>query len=527
MAHVTKPIAERKGSELALVDEWGETTWSEYDARLNRVIHALRGAGVGNGDTIALMCGNRREWFEVLVGAVHTGLIVVPVNWHWVADELAYVLDDSDSSVLVVEEQYLDVAVTACAQPQAGRCHTRIVITDAGTDPSSLPEGFVDYETLLAAADPSEPDDQLSGGPMFYTSGTTGFPKGVRSSVTTAGHDPALVELVVQGGAQQLHQPKDGVTLLEGPAYHSAQWAFSFFPLLGSASTLVMRQKFDAAELLELVDRYGVTNIHLVPTQFNRLLKLPAEVRARFAGSSLQTVMHGAAPCPVEVKRQMLEWWGPVITEYYGGTEGGFLTFCTGEEWLAKPGTIGKETASTELFIVDADGKPCGVGQSGQIYFKSRTGGDFSYHKAPEKTEAAHLEPGVGTLGDIGYLDEDGYLFLSDRKIDMIISGGVNIYPAEIEGALAIHPAVADAAVFGIPDDEMGEQVKAAVELVDGVSPSPELAAELIAHVRDHLAGYKAPRSIDFEAALPRHPTGKLYKRLLRDPYWEGTGRSI
>jgi long-chain acyl-CoA synthetase len=298
-------------------------------------------------------------------------------------------------------------------------------------------------------------------------------------------------------------------------------------PLLGAASTVVMRHSFDPAELLDLVDRYGVTNIHLVPTQFIRLLKLPDDVRAGFDGGSLVAVVHGAAPCPIEVKQRMLDWWGPSITEYYGGTEGGFLTVITGEEWLSHPGSLGRATALTELMIVDEEGRPCPTGTSGQIYFASRIGADFEYHKAPGKTEAAHLAPGVGTLGDVGYLDDDGYLFMSDRKIDMIISGGVNIYPAEIEGVLTGHPAVLDAAVFGIPDDEMGEQVKAAVELADGWTGSPELAAELIAFTRRSLAGYKAPKSVDFEEALPRHPTGKLYKRLLRDPYWEGTGRTI
>jgi long-chain acyl-CoA synthetase len=229
----------------------------------------------------------------------------------------------------------------------------------------------------------------------------------------------------------------------------------------------------------------------------------------------------------LEVKRQMLEWWGPCITEYYGGTEGGFLTLITGEEWLNRPGSLGKPTGVVELLIVDDDGQPCGPGQSGQIYFKSRLGADFEYHKAPEKTEAAHLAPGVATLGDVGYLDDEGYLFMSDRKIDMIISGGVNIYPAEIEGVLVGHPAVLDAAVFGIPDDEMGEQVKAAVELTEGWTDTDGLEVELIAYVRASLAGYKAPKSVDVVEALPRHPTGKLYKRLLRDPYWEGTGRTI
>jgi long-chain acyl-CoA synthetase len=514
-------VAERKGDAVALVDEYGDTTWSEFDIRVNRLIHALRDSGLTTGDTIALMCGNRREFFEVTVAAGHTGLIVVPVNWHWVAAELAYVLDDSDAAALIVESRYAAVAAEACADDQAARCTTRIVIGDPA------PAEFAPYEAFLAGGSAAEPEGQVSGGPMFYTSGTTGFPKGVRSSVTATGLDPEMVALVAQVAVGMLHIPADGVTLLEGPAYHSAQWALSVLPLIGAASTVVMRQHFDPAETLALIDRYQVTNIHLVPTQFIRLLKLPDEVRAAFDGGSLVSVVHGAAPCPVEVKQKMIDWWGPVITEYYGGTEGGFLTIVTGEEWQARPGTLGRPTNMTELMIVGDDGAPCAPGEAGQIYFKSLIGADFTYHKAPEKTEAAHMAPGVGTLGDIGYLDDEGYLFMSDRKIDMIISGGVNIYPAEIEGVLVGHPAVADAAVFGIPDDEMGEQVKAAVELTAGITASDDLAAELVAYARQHLAGYKAPKTVDFEDHLPRQPTGKIYKRLLRDPYWEGSGRTI
>ena len=514
-------MADRKGSELALADEYGDTTWAEFNERANRIVHALRARGLTTGDTIALMCGNRREFFEVTLAAMHAGLVIVPVNWHWVAAELAYVIADSDATTLIVEGRYANLAVEACNDPQTAQCRNWITIDD------TAPEGFETYESVLAAAAAHEPDNQVSGGPMFYTSGTTGFPKGVHSALTATGHDPALISLIAQSATDMLGIPTDGVTLLEGPAYHSAQWVLSIFPLVGAASTVVMREKFDAAELLELIDRYRVTNVHLVPTQFIRMLKLPDDVRARFDGSSLSLALHGAAPCSIDVKRRMLDWWGPSVTEYYGGTEGGFLTMISGAEWLARPGSLGQPTSMTELLIIDDDGQPCAAGESGQIYFKNKLGSDFTYHKAQEKTDAAHLAPGVGTLGDVGYIDDAGYLFMSDRKIDMIISGGVNIYPAEIEGVLVGHPAVVDAAVFGIPDDEMGEQVKAAVEIADGYTPSNELAAELIAYARESLAGYKAPKSIDFETTLPRHPTGKLYKRLLRNPYWEGSGRSI
>jgi len=521
MAELIKKTAERKSDETAIIDEAGEMNWSEFNERVNRVIHLLRSLGVQPGDTIAVMSGNRRELFEIGAAAIHSSLIFVPVNWHWVSRELAYVLGDSDAKVLFVEDQYAGVALDACRDPQADNCPHRIVIG------AKVVPGFSNYEQLIDEQETSEPEGQATGGPMFYTSGTTGFPKGVRSAINQTGNDVGIIELIALGAAATLRIPKDGVTLLDGPAYHSAQLALSLYPLLGLGSTCVMRQHFDAATMLKLVDRYHVSNVHLVPTQFGRLLKLSDEERHGFDGSSLVSVIHGAAPCPVQVKRAMIEWWGPVLTEYYGGTESGFLTVIHGPEWLERPGSVGRSLGSFELTIVDDEGRLCESGQVGQIYWRNLSGSDFMYHKAQGKTDAAHLAPGVATLGDVGHLDDEGFLFLSDRKIDMIVSGGVNIYPAEIEGVLVTHPAVADAAVFGVPDEDMGEQVKAAVELVDGFTGSPELANELINYVRQYLAGYKAPKSIDFEEHLPRSETGKLFKRFLRDQYWSEAGREI
>lgn len=521
MAQLIQAFAQERGQDVALVDERGETTWADFDDRTNRLVNGLRDAGVPAGATVALMAGNRRELFEATAACGHAGWLMVPVNWHWTAEELAYVLDDSDAVALLVEDRYAPVAVEALADPKTSRCTTVVVIGEEGP----VPDGFLAYEPLLAGASPDEPADQAMGGPMFYTSGTTGFPKGVKSSLSTVGAPVDVMDLVSSMFVGMLGLPDPSVTLLVGPAYHSAQWVFSVFPLL-RGTTLVMRQRFDPVETLRLIDEHQVTNVHLVPAQMVRMLKAPDDVRDAFDGSSLVVVYHGAAPCPPEVKRQMLEWWGPVVSEYYGGTEGGFLTVIHGDEWPKKPGSIGKPLDSVELFILDDEGEPVAPGEPGQIWFRSMTG-DFEYHKAPEKTAEAHREPGVGTLGDVGYADEEGYIFLSDRKIDMVISGGVNIYPAEVEGVLVTHPLVADGAVFGIPDDEMGESVKAAVELMDDVQPSPELEEELIAHVRQHIAGYKAPKSVDFVDELPRTPTGKLLKRLLREPYWEGTGRSI
>ena len=314
--------------------------------------------------------------------------------------------------------------------------------------------------------------------------------------------------------------------LVCGPMYHSAQWVFGLFSLY-SGSTIVLQHKFDAGSVLDLIDRHGVTDVHLVPTQMVRLLDLPDEVRAGFSGASLRGIVHGAAPCSPVVKRRMIEWVGPIVTEYYGGTEGGFISTISAEDWLARPGSVGRETMLVEVGIFDGDGRAVPAGETGEIWFRSKMGSDFEYHNAPDKTASAHRDGGWGTLGDVGRLDDDGYLFLSDRKIDMVVSGGVNIYPAEIEVVLAGHPAVAEVAVFGVPHEEMGEAVHAALALRPEVVWSPELEAELDALCRRDLAGYKRPRSYEVREALPHSEAGKLLKRELRDPWWEGRDRSI
>ncbi len=521
MARIIAKHAAAKPDVPAVIDEVGVTDWDDFNARVNKLIHALRGAGLTTGDVFSAYCGNRREYFEIMSAAAHAGWLFVPVNWHFTAEELAYVADNSDSKALIADARFIDTVAEAVARKDFPAMTTKLLI-----DAEDLPPGFEDYEAFIADHSAEEPEHQCLGGPMFYTSGTTGRPKGVRSSNTQPGGPLEILEMMGAGLPQMLQIPPDGTTLLCGPVYHSAQWAFSFLPLL-AGSTIVMSHKFDPAETLKLIDRHQITNVHMVPTQFHRLLQLDEERREAFSGKSLRSVWHGAAPCPPEVKRSMLGWWGPVIHEYYGSTEGSIVSVCTADHWLKKPGTLGKPAPIVEVRIVKEDGSLAGPNEEGQIYVKNLMGSDFEYHKEPTKTAEAHLEPGVFTFGDIGYLDDDGDLFMSDRKIDMIISGGVNIYPAEIEGVLMAHPAVADAAVFGIPNDEFGEEVKAAVELRDGHKASPKLEAELIEHVREHLAGYKAPRSVDFETDFPRHPTGKLYKRKLRDRYWEGSGRRI
>lgn len=518
MVEILKKFADAKGDEVALVDDHRSETWAELNDASTRALNGLRAGGIAPGDRIALLCGNRCENIEVQVAASHHGLFTVPVNWHWTGEELAYVVQDSDARALIVEGRFADIVADAMTHLD-GPLPLQIVV-DGSID------GFTPYDEFLASSSADEPEDQKLGGPMFYTSGTTGFPKGVRTSSIQPDMPASLMELVAAGFLANLSIPEDGTTLLCGPIYHSAQWAWSVLPLL-AGRPCVMQHKFDAADALRLIDEHGVTNVHFVPTQFIRMLKLPEDVRAAYDGSSLSVVWHGAAPCSPQVKRDVIDWLGPVVWEYYGGTEGGVMSVISSEEWLERPGSVGAVLPTYEVRILDDDGVDVPTGGAGQIWFKQRSGADFEYHNAPEKTAAAHRDGGYATLGDIGYVDEAGYLFLSDRKIDMIISGGVNIYPAEIEGVLVTHPAVRDAAVFGIPHDEMGEEVKAAVELADGHRASDDLERELLGHVRDHLAGYKAPRSVDFEDEFPRHPTGKLYKRLLRDPYWEGAGRSL
>jgi long-chain acyl-CoA synthetase len=495
-----------KADQPALIDSAGATSWAELNDRVNRLINHFRAQGVQPGDRVALLAGNRREVFEVLLASGHAGWLVVPINWHFAADEVEYVIENSGAVCLVTDPDHDHLAI--------------------GTDIARLTFGAAgSYEAALEAASNEEPTDQMLGGVMFYTSGTTGRPKGVKNTAFTGGVPPEVMKLIA-GSMVNVGLPANGRTLLCGPHYHSAQWAFSYMPMI-NGSTVVLQDKFVPEETLRLIDEHAVTNVHLVPTQFVRMLRVDDATRAAFSGESLQLVLHGAAPCSPDVKRRMLEWWGPKISEYYGATEGGVVTMISGGDWLRKPGSVGQAMPICELKIVPDDGSTAGPGDEGVIHVRNLMGTDFEYLGEPEKTAEAHREPGFFTLGDIGYLDDDGFLFLSDRKIDMIISGGVNIYPAEIEGVLISHPAVVDVAVFGVPNEEFGEEVKAAVQLVDGTAWSEELRVGLEALAREKLAGYKVPRSYDVVAEMPRSEAGKLVKRQLRAPYWEAAGRKI
>lgn len=504
-----------RGGELAIADEFGDFTWAEFNDRVNRLVDGLRGLGVERGDTVGVLGNNRHEWLEMVAASGSAGLINVPINWHFSVDEVAYLLEDSGASALVADVEFADNAIAA-----ADLAGVQVRIGFGGPI-----DGFADLEEVLAAGSPDEPADQASGATMFYTSGTTGRPKGVKSNLQSVGGDP-LAAMEQLGMLMQLYQvPPGGVVLCNSPLYHAGPLALCGVPFLLGAS-LILRRKWSAADTLQLIDEYRVTHHYAVPTHFARLLRLPDEARAAFSGETLQYVIHTAAPCPPPVKQQMIDWWGPVVYELYGATEGGGVgTVATPDQWLGRPGTVGLPTPITEVLIFDDEGERLGPDEVGQIYVKSLLGIDFEYLGDDEKTAGAHLEPGVFSYGDVGYVDADGFLFLSDRKIDMIISGGVNIYPAEIEATLMAHPAVADVGVFGVPDDEFGEEVKAAVELVPGADPAA-VEVELRQLCRDKLAGYMVPRSFDF-GELPRTATGKLPKRELRAKYWEGTGRSI
>lgn len=518
MAQLILPFVERKPDEIAVDDELGLLTWTQVNERSNRLIHGLRLLGLDVGDPVVILAGNRREYGEVNSACFNSGWVIVPTNWHLTADELVYIIEDSEARALVLDPEFAGAGLEAASRVSTLKAKVMLSGGDA--------DGFVPYDELLDGSSSDEPADQVAGSQMFYTSGTTGNPKGVRSTALPVGGPLEVLRATVEGFAGLL-RIDDGKMLVNSPLYHAGPYAFTMVAA-GMGAPVLMRQKFDPVQTLELMDSNSIEQAYFVPTHFVRFLKLDDEAKSRFKGGSLKAVFHTGAPCPPEVKRQMIEWWGPVFIDYYGATEGaGSGTIITSEEWLEKPGSVGKPLPTCELLILDEQANQLGPNEVGQIYFKNLMGVDFEYHHAPEKTEGAHLGPAFYTYGDIGYVDEDGYLFLSDRKIDMIVSGGVNIYPAEIEAVLITHPAVADVAVFGIPNDEFGEEVKAAIQLTDGREPTPELEAELKTFARSKLAGYKVPRSWDFHEQFPRTPTGKLQKRVLRDPYWEGRERAI
>jgi long-chain acyl-CoA synthetase len=488
-------------------------TYAELAREADRIARGLRAAGLTAGDSVAVQLPNSAAMMAAYFAALQTGLYIVPVNWHLVAAEVAYILGDSGAKCFIAHERFAGTAVgaaDAAGIPAAARFAV-------GTVPGFRPLAE------LGAGGSGRPDERTLGAPMVYTSGTSGRPKGVRRPLTGANPDDVPATATWFFGLFGI-RPFDGhVHLCCSPLYHTAVLNFAGISVqLGHP--VVLMDHWDPEEMLRLIERHRVTHSHMVPTQFRRLLALPDEAREAYDLSSMRVMIHGAAPCPQEVKQRMLRWWGPVVVEYYAASEGGG-TAITAEEWLRRPGSVGRAWPGSEVRILDSGGKDVPAGQTGQVYLQMGSA-TFEYHGDAEKTRTARVGK-LFTVGDIGYLDAEGYLYLCDRGSDTIISGGVNIYPAEIEGELSCHPKVEDVAVFGVPHEEWGEEIKAVVQPVAGVEPGPELCAELQEFLSGRLARFKLPRSIDFAGELPRDPNGKLYKRRLRDPYWAGRERRI
>jgi long-chain acyl-CoA synthetase len=495
---------------------------ADLDLRLARVTSGLLELGVTAGDCIALLLRNDIAFIEASFAAQTLGAYAVPINWHFKADEIAYILTDSAAKVLfghadllapIVHRLPPEVSVIAIDTPPEVAAAYGL---EAPTARSLA--GAIDYDGWLGRQPPYRGVGQAAPLTMFYTSGTTGAPKGVRRPAPT----PAQIAV-----AERLRRDVFGIvpgirSAIPGPLYHSAPNAFAMRAgRVGEAMVLLPR--FDPVRLLELIESQRIDTMFMVPTMFIRLLKLPAQVRRRYDLSSLKFVIHAAAPCPRDVKQAMIDWWGPVIHEFYGSTESSAVTFASSADTLAKPGTVGRAVAGAELRILDGDGNLLPAGEVGEIFTRFAELPDFTYHNRPDERAAIDRE-GFITSGDVGYLDADGYLFLCDRKRDMVISGGVNIYPAEIEAVLLRLAGVKDCAVFGIPDAEFGEKLMAVVEASEG---SALTSADIRQYLIAHLAGYKVPRLIEMAQDLPREDSGKIFKRRLRDPYWRDVGRKI
>lgn len=508
-------IGQKEPSKLAVVDpEEREITYGDLLAQSNQIVHGLRALGMRTGDGIAVALPNGIEMYALYMAAMQAGWYFTPINWHLVGPEIAYIVNDSEASAFIGHERFAEECQKAAREIELDGERLFAV--------GDVP-GYRAFDEMSDGQPTSLPEDRTFGGPMHYTSGTTGRPKGVRRKLSGAHPDEAggaFGGLLMMFGLQP---DDDNVHICGSPLYHTAVLAFSSASL-HMAHPVVLMDKWTPERMLELIERYRVTHSHMVPTQFHRLLALPDEVKDRYDVSSLRCMVHAAAPCPVETKQRMLDWWGPVVYEYYAATEGGG-TLVTPEEWLKKPGTVGKPWPNADVKVVDEEGRDLPPNEVGTIYMKMGQQ-EFEYHKDEKKTKESRLA-GYFTVGDVGYLDEDGYLFLRDRKSDMIISGGVNVYPAEIENVLMTHPQVADVAVFGIPNEDWGEEIKAVVEPAPDVDPGPELTEDVLGFARERLAKFKLPRSIDYIDEMPRDPNGKLYKRRLRDPYWEGRERAI
>lgn len=489
---------------VAVVDpDATEWTFAHVNGRANRLVRLLRARGLEVGDAVALICSNRHEFVEVLAASLRGGFRLTPVNWHLTADEIGYIVEDCEAKAVVAE---------AGRAPMADVPDIAVRLAVGGAI-----EGFEPYEDALAGLDDTDIPDPRPGGTMMYTSGTTGRPKGVHRP------QPAIIPQAMYG--LRGYDPDASVQLCAGPAYHAAPLVFDVTAAMATGVPLVFVDKWDSEAVLRTIAERRVTHLHLVPIMFQRLLALPDEVKARWPVDHVRFLIHGAAPCAPEVKQAMIDWFGPVLTEYYAGSEGGAGFLIDSDEWLRKPGSVGKRPALMQVRILDDAGRELPNGQAGTIYHQLPPGG-FTYFKDEGKTAATRVD-GFFTMGDVGYFDADDYLFLTGRDAECIISGGVNIYPQEIDNALIRHPVVADSATVGVPHAEWGEQVRAVVQLEPGVEPSEALKAELLAHARAALPAFKVPRDLDFATDLPRTEAGKIQRSKVRAPYWAGRERQI
>ena len=480
-------------------------TFDELEARANRLAHRFRAAGLREGDTVAILMENNEHIHAVMWAARRSGLYYVPINIHLTPAEAAYIIDNSSAKGIIGSAALRD-SCAGLAEHLPGGLPNLLMIADG-----VLP-GWESYPECVADQPDTPIDDEIEGDLLQYSSGTTGRPKGIKRELP---HVPPEATPGMMSALVGFWLDRDAVYLSPAPLYHTAPSVWSMSVQAGGITTVVM-EKFDAEGTLDAIQRYRVTHGQFVPAMFVRILKLPEAVRNSYDLSSLKRVMHAAAPCPVQIKKQLMEWWGPIVDEYYASSEAIGSTLITAEDWLAHPGSVGKPTLGG-VHIVGEDGTELPPGQAGEIYFEG--GFSFEYLNDPAKTAASRDKHGWMTVGDIGYLDDDGYLFLTDRRHHMIISGGVNIYPQEAENLLVTHPKVLDAAVFGIPDDEMGQRVVAAVQTVEEADATDQFAGELLDWLRDRLSHFKCPRSIAFEAQLPRTDTGKLYKNALIEKY--------
>jgi long-chain acyl-CoA synthetase len=497
-------LARTQPDRPAIVDPDGSVLmFGELGRRVNRLSHALRSRGLAAGDVFAAVVHNGHEYLELLLAAGQVGMVMVPVNYRLSVSEIVYIVRDSEAKLVVA------AAEQARELPIEELPRHRLVIGGAAAE-------WAPYSLVGATEPVTPPEDRRAGGMMLYTSGTTGHPKGVHNTIPAV--DPETFGRLFAGMPAGYGVTSGaGVHLVCSPLYHAAPGGHAL-GFLHSGHTIVIQARFDAEEVLRAIERYRVTTVHLVPTHFHRLLQLPADVRARYDLSSLQAVIHAGAPCPVPIKQQMLDWLGPIVWEYLGSTEGS-VSRVSSQEWLARPGTVGRPLPGLTVKILDADGAEVGTGEPGTIYFGYvDRPPSFEYHHDPEKTAAAR-RGNLITAGDYGYLDEDGYVYLLDRRTDLVISGGVNIYPAEVEQALITHQAVNDVAVIGVPDPEWGQRVVAVIQPAPGVVADDKLVAELAKHCTAQLASFKCPRRFEFVTDFPRTETGKVQRRLLRDAY--------